>query len=95
MQQFGGGIGREMLAERIREEVPQEEYVEAVQGAGAFADQGLASVGGEPQDFDVAFRAVLGLDRAEPIISQSGEGNEGSVQAVVFASVAGREHAHA
>jgi hypothetical protein len=38
-QQFGGGIGRELLPDRIGEEVPQEEYVQAVQGAGAFGDQ--------------------------------------------------------
>jgi hypothetical protein len=29
-QQLGGGIGRELLPDRIEEEVPQEEYVEAV-----------------------------------------------------------------
>jgi hypothetical protein len=29
-QQFGGSIGRELLPDRIREEIPQEEYVEAV-----------------------------------------------------------------
>jgi hypothetical protein len=29
-QQFGGGIGRELLPDRIGEEIPQEEYVEAV-----------------------------------------------------------------
>ena len=39
----------------------------------------------------MAFRTVLGLDRAEPIVLEGGEGNEGSVQAVVFASVAGLE----
>jgi hypothetical protein len=74
-QQFGGGIGRELLPDRIREEVTQE-YVEAVQGAGAFGDQVLASLGEQPQDFDVAFRTVLGLDRGQPIVSEGTEGNE-------------------
>ena len=87
-QQFGGGIGRELFADRITEEVPQE-YVEAVQGAGALADQVLASLGEQPQDFDVAFWSVLGLDRAQAIVLEGGQGDEGSVQAVVFASVAG------
>ena len=63
--------------------------MEAVQGAGAFGDQVLASLGEQPQDFDVAFRTVLGLDRGQPIVSEGSEGNGGSVQAVVFASVAG------
>jgi hypothetical protein len=83
-----------LLPDRIREEIPQE-YMEAVQGSGAFGDQVLGSLGEQPQDFDVAFRTVLGLDRAQPIVSQSGEGSEGSVQVIVFASVAGREHPYA
>jgi hypothetical protein len=60
-QQFGGGIGRELLADRIREEVSQE-YVEAVEGTGALADEVLASFGEQPQDLGVAFRTILGLD---------------------------------
>jgi hypothetical protein len=36
-QQLGGGIGAELLLDRIGEEVSQE-YVEAVEGAGAFGD---------------------------------------------------------
>jgi len=85
-----------LLPDRIGEEVSQE-YMEAVQGSGAFADQVLASLGEQPQDFDVAFRTVLGLDRAQPIVSHSGGGSEGSVQAIVFASVASeaREHPYA
>ena len=92
-QQFGGVIGRELLPDRVGEEVPQEEYVEAVQGAGAFGDQVLASLGEQPQDFDVAFRTVLGLDRAQPIVSQSGEVGEGRIQASVASEA--REHPHA
>jgi hypothetical protein len=59
-QQFGSGIGRELLANRIAEEVPQE-YVEAVEGTGALADEVLASFAEQPQDLGVTFRSVLGL----------------------------------
>ncbi len=60
-QQFGSGIGRELLLDRIGEEVPQE-YVEAVQGTGTLGHQVLASFGEQPQDFGVALRTVLGLN---------------------------------
>jgi hypothetical protein len=32
----------------------------------------------------VAFRTVLGLDRAQPIVSQSSEGGEGGIQCIAF-----------
>jgi hypothetical protein len=90
-QQFGGSIGRELLPDRIGEEVPQE-HVEAVQAAGTFADQVLAPLGEQPQDLGAALRGVLGLDRAQPIVSQISEGGEGSVQRIVLSGVAGREY---
>ena len=56
-------VSRELLLDRIAEEVTQEEeYVEAVQGTGALADQVLASFGEQPQDLGVAFRTILGFD---------------------------------
>src|SRR5215208_4462608 len=59
-QQFGGSIGRELLPDRIGEEVSQE-YVEAVEGAGTFADEVLASLAEQPQDLGMASRTILGL----------------------------------
>jgi hypothetical protein len=65
-QQFGGTIGRELLPERIGEEVPQQD-VEAVEDTGALADEVLTSFGEQPQDFGVALRTVLSLDRVTPL----------------------------
>src|SRR5215217_2830897 len=90
-QQFGGGIGRELLPDRIAEKVPQE-YVEAVQHKGALADEVLTSFGEQPQDLDMASGAILALDRGQPIVAQSSEGGEGSVQGIVLAGVASRKH---
>src|ERR671910_3837086 len=94
-QQFGGGIGRKLLPDRIGEEVPQK-HVEAVEGTGALADQVLPSLAEQSQDLGVAFRTILGLDRAQPIVSQSSEGSEGSVQRIVLSGIASeaREHPH-
>jgi hypothetical protein len=78
---------------RIGEEISQE-YVEAVEGAGTFAEEVLAPLGEQPQDLGVALRAVLSLNRAQPIVSQSSEGGEGSVQRIVLSGVAGREYSH-
>jgi hypothetical protein len=85
-QQFGGATCRELLLDRLAEEVSQQD-VEAVEGAGALADQVLAPLGEQPQDFGVAFRTVLRLDRAQPIVSQSGEGGEGGIQCIVLSGV--------
>jgi hypothetical protein len=69
-QQPGGGLGAELLADRIGEEVPQQEQnVQALQRAGALGHQLLPSFGEQPQDLGVALWAVLGLDGGQPIVS--------------------------
>ena len=67
-QQPGGGIGGELLPDRIGEEVPQQN-VQAVQRAGALGHQVLPSFGEQPQDLGVALLAVLGLDGGQPTVS--------------------------
>ena len=50
--------------------------------------------GEQPQDLGVAFWTILGLDRGQPIVAQSSEGGEGSVQGIVLSGVATREYPH-